>query len=118
MNQRNSIKFCVKNEIKCARTFEMLTVAFGKSTMSRTQVQLWYNRFKEGREDINDEASRDRLSTSTTGENIEAVKKTILDNTRITIREITDDVALSFGSCQANLTDILGSEDCSKIAKL
>ena len=29
MDQRNCIKFCVENEIKCARTFEMLTVAFG-----------------------------------------------------------------------------------------
>ena len=27
----------------------MLTVAFDESTMSRTQVPLWYNRFKEGR---------------------------------------------------------------------
>ena len=50
------IKFCIKNEIKCERTFEMLTVAFGESTMSRTQVQLRCNRFKEGREDINDDA--------------------------------------------------------------
>ena len=25
--QRNCIKICVKNEIKCAKTFEMLTVA-------------------------------------------------------------------------------------------
>ena len=46
----------VKNEIKCAKTFKMLTVAFGESTMSRTQVQLWYNRFKECREDVNDDA--------------------------------------------------------------
>ena len=30
--------FCVKNEIKFVRTLEMLTVAFGESTMSRTQV--------------------------------------------------------------------------------
>ena len=58
------IKFCVKNE--------MLTVAFGDSTMSRTQVQLWYNRFKEGREDVNDDG---RPSTSINAENIEAVKK-------------------------------------------
>ena len=52
----------------------MLTVAFGESTMSRTQVQLWYNRFKEGRKDVNDEP------TPTTDENIELVKKMILDN--------------------------------------
>ena len=50
---KNCIKFCVKNEYKCARTFEMLTVAFDKSAMSRTQVPLWYNWCKEGREDVN-----------------------------------------------------------------
>ena len=40
-------KKCVKESVlsfasntKCAKTFEMLTVAFGESTMSRTQVQL------------------------------------------------------------------------------
>ena len=37
-------------------TIEMLTVAFSKSTMSRTQVQLWYNQFKEGREDVTEDA--------------------------------------------------------------
>ena len=74
MDQRNCIKFFVKNLIKCARTFEMLTVTFGESTMSRTQNQLWYNRFKEGREDINDDARPGRSSLSTTYENIEAVR--------------------------------------------
>ena len=48
--------------------------------MSRTQVQLWYNRFKEGRKDVNDNARPGRPNTSTTDENIETVKKWILDN--------------------------------------
>ena len=80
-------------------------MAFGEPTMSRTQVQLRYNRFKEGRKDVNDE---DRQSTSTTDENIEALKKIILYNRPITIREVSDDVDISFGSCQAIFTDILG----------
>ena len=42
--------------------------------MSRTQVQLWYNRFKEGREDINDDNHPSRPNTSKTDENIEALK--------------------------------------------
>ena len=46
MDQRNCIQFGVKNEIKPAKTFEMLTGAFGESIMSRTQVELWYNQFK------------------------------------------------------------------------
>ena len=49
----------------------MLAMAFGESIMSRKQVQLWYNRFKEGREDVNDNACPSRSSTATTDENIE-----------------------------------------------
>ena len=94
MDPRNCIKFCVKNEIKCARTFEMLIAAFSESTMSRTQVQSWSKRFKEAREDVNNNARPGRPSTSTTDENIDAVKKMILDNHRITIREVADDVGL------------------------
>ena len=77
MDQENCLKFYVKNEIKWARTFEMLTVA---STTSRTQIQLWYNRFKEGREDVNDYARPGRQSTLTTDADIEALKKMILDS--------------------------------------
>ena len=106
-------KKCVKESVlsfasntKCAKTFEMLTVAFGESTMSRTQVQLWYNWFKKGPEDVNDDVRLGHLSTSTTNENIEAVKKMIFDNRRITIRDVADDVVISFGSCQAIFTDV------------
>ena len=100
MDQRNCIKFCVKNGIKCSRTFEMLTVAFG-----RTQVQLWCNQFKEKREDINDDGPG---HPSTTDKNIEAVKKMIFDNRGITIREVADDIGIWFGSHQVIFTDVLG----------
>ena len=86
----------------------MLTVAFGESTMSRTQVQLQYKRFKEGREGVNDDACAGRPNTSTTNETIEAVKKMILDNHRIPIREIVDDIAILLGSFQAIFTYFLG----------
>ena len=45
---------------KVTNMFELL---FGESTMSRTQGQLWYNRFKEGREDVKDDACSGRLNT-------------------------------------------------------
>ena len=76
--------------------------------MSRTQVQLWRNRFKEDRVDVKDDNRTGRPSTSITHENIEAVKKMILVNHRITIREFGDDIGISFGSCQAIITDALG----------
>ena len=90
----------------------MLTVAFGESIMSRTQVQLQYNRCNEGREDVNGDARPGRPSTSTTDENIEAGKKMILDNCRITIVRL---MLRNFYGCFRH--ESLDSEDCSKIAK-
>ena len=82
-------------------------MTFGEPTMSRTQLQLWYNRFKEGREDDNNYVRPSCLSMSTTDENVEAVKKMILNNRRTIIREVADYVFISFGSCQAIFTDVL-----------
>ena len=78
----------------------MLAVLFDESAMSRIQVQLWYNRFKEGQEDVNDDARHGHPSTLVIDENIEAVKKMILDKNRITTREVADNVGISFGSCR------------------
>ena len=60
-----------------------MTVAFSESNVSRTQVQLSYNQFKEGREDVNNDARPGRPSTAATNENIEAVKKMNLDRNRL-----------------------------------
>ena len=49
---------------------------------------------------------------STADENIEAVKKMIFDNRRITIREVADDVGISFDLWQAIFTDVLGMKRC------
>ena len=87
----------------------MLTKAFGESTMSRTHVQLRYNQFKEGQEDVNDDARPYRPCSSTTAENIEIVKKMFSDNRRIvTVREVAYEVGIPFNSCQAIFRDVLG----------
>ncbi|KAG5347059.1 GVQW3 protein, partial [Acromyrmex charruanus] len=54
MDQRICIKFCVKNKIKCADAFRMLTVAYGEATLDRSNVYRWYKMFSEGQEDVND----------------------------------------------------------------
>jgi len=48
-----------------------------------------------------------RPSTSTDDVHINAVHDLILQNRRLTIREIAEDVGISFGSCQAILTEKL-----------
>ena len=88
MEQRICIKFCVRNGIKCCTTLEMLNVAFGECSMNKSSVYKWYKRFQEGREDTEDDERPGRPSTSTTDDNVETMKKMIMDNRRITIREV------------------------------
>jgi len=64
--------------------------------------------FSEGREDVNDEERAGRPSTSTTDENIDEVKKIVLANRRITVREVAEDLNISIGSCHSIFTNDLG----------
>ncbi|UYV71913.1 hypothetical protein LAZ67_9001124 [Cordylochernes scorpioides] len=108
MDQRTCIKFCLKNEIKCADAFRMLTVAYGEATLDRSNVYRWYKMFSEGREDVNDEERAGRPSTSTTDEKINEVEKMILANRRITVREVAEDLNISIGSCHSIFINDLG----------
>ncbi|UYV84646.1 hypothetical protein LAZ67_X002944 [Cordylochernes scorpioides] len=108
IDQRTCIKFCVKNEIKCADAFRMLTVAYGEVTLDRSNVYRRYKMFSEGREDVNDEERAGRPSTSTTDEKINKVEKMILANRRITDREVAEDLNISIGSCHSIFINDLG----------
>ncbi|KAG5333234.1 SETMR methyltransferase, partial [Acromyrmex charruanus] len=86
----------------------MLTVAYGEATLDRSNVYRWYKMFSEGREDVNDEERAGHPSTSTTDENIDEVKKIVLANRRITVREVAEDLNISIGSCHSIFTNDLG----------
>jgi len=75
--------------------------------MSRTQCFEWYSRFKTGRTSIDEDPRSGRPSPSTDDVHIDAVRDLILKNRRLTIREIAEDVGISYGSCQAILTEKL-----------
>lgn len=64
--------------------------------------------FSEGREDVSDEERSGRPRMSTTDENIDEVKKLVLANRRITVREVAEDVNISIGSCHSIITNSLG----------
>ena len=59
----------MKSSVQKHLNYRLLRL-FGESIMNRTQVELWSNQFKEGREDGNDDARPDHPTTSTTDENI------------------------------------------------
>ena len=75
--------------------------------MSKTRVYEWYKCFQDGCEDVEDDERPGRHSTSTTDENVEKVKEMVMNDCRITIREIADDVGISIGSCHDIFSNVL-----------
>ena len=76
--------------------------------MTKTRAYEWYKSFQDGREDVEDDERPERPSTSTTDENVEKVKEMVMNDRRITIREVADDVGISIGSCHTIFSNVLG----------
>ena len=64
--QRVCIKCCVKLGINGAETFEVLRTAFGEQCSSPACIFEWHERFKEGRDSVDDNPRSSRPTTSKT----------------------------------------------------
>ncbi|XP_034851220.1 protein GVQW3 isoform X1 [Mirounga angustirostris] len=94
LEQRISIKFCVKLNKSASETHHLLKEAYGNEVMSRARVFDWHKRFKEGREDVRDDARSGRPVTHRTDENIQKVKDLVCSNRRLTVRMMAEELNL------------------------
>ena len=74
LQQRFCTKFCVKSGFNGAQTLEMLEKCFDNDTLTRSNVFRWHERFRSGRESIEDDERSGRPSTAKTDENINKIK--------------------------------------------
>ncbi|CAK9829627.1 Protein GVQW3 [Anthophora retusa] len=107
-HQRVCIKFCVKNGFNGPQTLDMLEKCFGNDTLSRSNVFRWHERFRSGRESVEDDKRSGRPSTSKTDENIDKIKEMLSENRKLTIRELAEDLNIAYGSVQDVLVSDLG----------
>ncbi|XP_012783759.3 protein GVQW3 [Ochotona princeps] len=94
LEQRLSIKFCVKLNKSASETHHLLQQAYGDEVMSRARVFDWHKRFKEGREDVRDDARSGRPVTHRTKENIQKVKDLVCSNRQLTVRMMAEELNL------------------------
>jgi hypothetical protein len=106
--QRVCIKFCQKLGKTATETYEILQQAFRETALSRSKTFEWNSRLKNGRTFIDDDPHTGRPSTARTNETVDHVNAVMRENRRLTIREIVDELNLSFGTCQAILMQDLG----------
>jgi len=107
IDQRICVKFCVANGITATKTLEMMQIAFGDNTLSRTQVFNWHKSFKEGRVDVEDEPRSGRPSTATDDNNVTKARELVLENRRLSVRELATALGISAMSAHAILTEHL-----------
>ena len=98
----------MRNGISAAETLRMLQKAFGDQALSRTTTFDWYKMFKEGRELVEDEERPGKEKTSADEAHVKKIKEMLLENRRLTTRELAEAVGISKGSATTIVTDILG----------
>ncbi|XP_015905835.2 protein GVQW3-like [Parasteatoda tepidariorum] len=86
----------------------MLEKCFGYDSLKKTVIHQWHERFKSGRESIEDDERSGRSSTSKTDENIDKLKEMLVNNHKLTIREIAESLNISYGPVQDILVNDLG----------
>ncbi|GBO17924.1 hypothetical protein AVEN_43248-1 [Araneus ventricosus] len=95
MEQRVNIKFCFKLRRTVTETHEMLVKV---DAVSKKCVFEWFKRFRDGKKDVKDEPRSGRPPTSTTPDNIERVRRMLVDDRRLSLRMITEELKISLDS--------------------
>jgi AraC-like DNA-binding protein len=116
VEQQYCIKFCENLGDSKAKTNWKIQQAIGDEAMNATQIKEWLNCFKDGCTLAGSDQSSESPSTSWNANVIENVHSLILDDRRLTVREIADKLGISTGSAHSNLTEDLHM--CRVVAKL
>ncbi|GBN39910.1 Putative uncharacterized protein FLJ37770 [Araneus ventricosus] len=96
MEQRVNIKFCFK--LGKTEAHEMLVKVYGVEAVRKKCVFEWFKRFRDGKEDVEDEPHSGRPPTSTTPDNIERVRLMLADDRRLSLRMIAEELKISLDS--------------------
>ena len=105
---RANIKFLTKLNWKPVKIIEALQQVYGDSAPCRAVVYDWIKRFKEGRDQLDDDPRGGRPTTAKNQENIRLVQNLVEEDRRVTIDEIANAVGIAHGSVFSVLTEDLG----------
>jgi len=92
LEQRYCIKFCQKLGDGQVETIRKIQRVFGDDAMGIIQIKVWYSRFKDGRISMQSDTRSGRLSTSRNDDLIDQVRTLIMQDRRVTVRELAEEV--------------------------
>ena len=90
--QRLVTKFCFKARKSATESLQMVNSAYGDQTLSRSNVFRWYGRFRDRREDIEDDPRIGRFTECRNYDNVEKISQLLLQNRHLSLRMLADEV--------------------------
>jgi histone-lysine N-methyltransferase SETMAR len=108
VEQRYSIKFCVKLGYNPTRTLELLQQAYGDSALSRARVYEWHRRFFEGRDNVEDDERSGRPTTATDIKTTARLADTVRASPHLSVGKLAAEIGISKGSALVILRERLG----------
>lgn len=108
IEQKANIKFCFKLGKTFTETCQLMNQVYGADCLSRSRVHEWFNRFKNGREDLNDDDHPGPAFTVITPESIEIVRDFIKYQPKSSLSFMEMELGISKSSIYRILTKKLG----------
>ena len=106
--QQIKLKFLVRLEKTATEALKLLQEVHGDDTMSRTRLFEWHRRFKEGREEVEDDHKSGKPSISRTDKNVERVRQNVRSDRRLSVRMIADELGMNSERVWRIITEDLG----------
>ena len=107
VEQRINLKFLAKLGKTPSKCFVLLQQVYKEETMSRACAFEWHKRFREGREECEDDQRSGRPVTSKTDSNINRVKQLVRADRRLTVRMICEELSIGRDTVWKILTENL-----------
>jgi histone-lysine N-methyltransferase SETMAR len=92
---RAVINFFVKEGLTSNEIYSKFIKVYGDSSPSFSTIKKWAAEFKRGRTSLEDDPREGRPKSATTPEIIEQVHNMVLDDRRMTVREIAETIGIS-----------------------
>ena len=116
IEQQINKKFLVRFGKTPTETLKLLQEVYGDDTMSRTCLFERHRRFKEGREEVEDDHRSGRPSTSRTDVNVEHVRQKERSDRRLAVRMRANELGINSERVWRIITEDLGMRKiCAKM---
>jgi transposase len=107
MELRLATKFCFIAGKSATETLQPVNAACGDQALSRSNVFRWSGRFRDGREDTEDDPRSGRPTECRSDNNVEKISQLLLQSRHLSLRMLADKVNIGKDTARKTVVEDL-----------